>query len=186
MEIRLINTSSPYYAEAEKLLSDAFPQEERRPLREQRDYTDHNPLFRPHVVLENEKFAGLLNLWTLKGFIYAEHLSTLPTLRGHGLGRRIMEEFIRRTEAPIVLEVEPPTNDLRQRRIGFYQRCGFTLWERTYTQPPYSDKLPAVPMCLMTHGDLEEKRDFHHICHEIYTNVYGCTPEEANQLTTKE
>lgn len=166
-------------------MQDAFPPEERRPQAEQREYTDHNPLFHPHAVLENGNFAGLLNFWHLEGFIYAEHLATLPSLRGGGLGRRIMEEFIRQAQAPIVLEVEPPTDELKQRRIGFYQRCGFTLWERTYIQPPYSDQLPSIPLRLMIHGDLDENRDFSRICREIYIHVYGCTPEEANRLNGK-
>ena len=66
MELLLINTSSPYYNEAEALMKDAFPAEERRPLAEQRDYTDHHPLFRAHVILENGKVAGLLNFCNLK------------------------------------------------------------------------------------------------------------------------
>ena len=183
MELLRVNTTSPYYAEAEDLMKDAFPPEERRPLAEQRDYADHNPLFRPHVVLDNGKFAGLLNFWQLDGFLYAEHLATLPALRGGGLGKRIMEQFIQLAgQLPIVLEVEPPTDDLKRRRIGFYQRCGFTLWERTYTQPPYSPALPAIPLRLMVHGQLDETRDFTHICHEIYHHVYGCTPAMAGQL----
>ena len=186
MELLLINTSSPYYNEAEALMKDAFPAEERRPLAEQRDYTDHHPLFRPHVILENGKFAGLLNFWNLEGFIYAEHLATLPALRGGGLGRRIMEEFIRQAQGPIVLEVEPPTDELKQRRIGFYQRCGFTLWERPYIQPPYSDQLPSIPLRLMAHGHIEENQDFDRICRAIYTSVYGCTPERADTLLAKE
>ena len=114
MELLRVNTTNPYYAEAEDLMKDAFPPEERRPLAEQRDYADHNPLFRPHVVLDNGKFAGLLNFWQLNGFLYAEHLATLPALRGGGLGKRIMEQFIQLAgQLPIVLEVEPPTDDLK-------------------------------------------------------------------------
>lgn len=183
MEIQPINTSSPLYAEAEALMADAFPPEERRPQAEQRERTDHQPLFHPNAILEDGKFAGLLNYWTLDGFIYAEHLATLPSLRGNGLGRRIMDGFIRQAATPIVLEVEPPTDELKQRRIHFYQRCGFVLWEqRTYTQPPYSSQLPPIPLRLMVHGSLNEERDFDRLCLEIYTHVYGCTPEEARRF----
>ena len=67
MELIPVKTTDPYYAEAERLMTDAFPPEERRPLDRQRQYTDHNPLFHPQVVVENGTFAGLFNYWTLDG-----------------------------------------------------------------------------------------------------------------------
>ena len=97
-----------------------------------------------------------------------------------------MEEFIRQAHGPIGLEVEPPTDELPPRRIGFYQRGGFTLWERPYIQPPYSDQLPSIPLRLMAHGHIEENQDFDRICRAIYTSVYGCTPERADRLLAKE
>lgn len=174
MELIPVKTTDPYYAEAERLMTDAFPPEERRPLERQRQYTDHNPLFHPQVVVENGTFAGLFNYWTLDGFLYVEHLATCPHLRGGGLGRRILDAFIRQAGQPIVLEVEPPTTDIAARRIGFYRRCGFCLWEhRTYMQPPYAADLSPLPLLLMVHGDLDEEKDFERICHEIHTKVYG-------------
>lgn len=155
-------------------MTDAFPPEERRPMPQQRTYADHNPLFHPHAVMENGTFAGLLNYWTLQGFIYIEHLATCPSLRGGGLGKRILQQLIAQTTVPIVLEVEPPTNEISVRRIGFYKRCGFTLWEQqNYMQPAYADDLPSIPLLLMVYGDLDEQKDFAHICREIHTKVYG-------------
>ena len=79
MELIPVKTTDPYYAEAERLMTDAFPPEERPPLDRQRQYTDHNPLFHPQVVVENRAFAGLFNYWTLDGFLYGEHLATCPS-----------------------------------------------------------------------------------------------------------
>ena len=70
MELIPVKTTDPYYAEAERLMTDAFPPEERRPLDRQRQYTDHNPLFHPQVVVENGTFAGLFNYWTLDESIW--------------------------------------------------------------------------------------------------------------------
>ena len=39
MELIPVKTTDPYYAEAERLMTDAFPPEERRPLDRQRQYT---------------------------------------------------------------------------------------------------------------------------------------------------
>ena len=174
MELIPVKTTDTYYPDAERLLTEAFPPEERRPLTEQRRFTDSNPLFHPHIVTENGRFAGLFNYWTLNGFAYCEHLATCPSLRGNGTGRRILEAALQVIRQPLVLEVEPPLTDIAARRIGFYRRCGFTLWEdKAYIQPPYSGELPPVHLLLMVNGTLDKDKDFEHICREIHTNVYG-------------
>ena len=187
LKMEAVTTAHPRYQFIEDLLNLAFPRQDRRDDARQRHETDHNPLFTPYLISENGQEIGLLTLWRFPGFTYAEHLATLPSLRGKGLGQRVMEKLINDSSLPIVLEVEPPTDELKQRRIGFYQRCGFMLWEhRTYMQPPYSAQLPSIPLRLMVHGQLSEEQDFDHVCREIYTNVYGCTAEEAGHYLKQE
>ena len=88
MQLIPLHTTHPLYADAEQLIISAFPPEERRPTDKQKDATDHNPSFHSYAVTLDGQFAGLLNLWTLDGFDYVEHLATLPEMRGHGLGKR--------------------------------------------------------------------------------------------------
>ena len=174
MELIPIHTAAPYYAEAEQLMAEAFPPEERRPAGQQREYADRHPLFHPHAVTENGRFAGLVNYWQLDGFLYLEHLATCPSVRGGGLGRRILEQVCTQAAQPIVLEVEPPASGIAARRIGFYRRCGFTLWQkRAYLQPPYAPHLPAVRLMLMACGDIDEDKDFDRVVREIHTRIYG-------------
>lgn len=174
MELIQACTHTPEYDEAERLMQSAFPPEERRPTAQQRDYTDHNPRFHACLIMENKRFLGLLNYWTLDGFAYIEHLATLPELRGKGIGQQALQLFTNRIERPVILEVEPPTDGLTARRIAFYQRCGFKLWEHnSYIQPPYSPDLPSVPLLLMAYGPADETSDFEHILHELHTCVYG-------------
>lgn len=174
MELIPVKTTHPYYAYAEQLMTDAFPPEERRPIEQQRAYTDHNPLFHSNAVVENGQFAGLINYWQLDGFLYFEHLATCPSLRGGGLGKRILETLCANAALPIILEVEPPTNEIASRRIGFYRRCGFSLWDKqTYMQPSYAPGLPSIPLLLMAYGDIDEEQDFERTVREIHRHVYG-------------
>lgn len=46
-----------------------------------------------------------------------------------------MEEYIRQSGKPVLLEVEPPLGEMEQRRIGFYERLGFHLNPYAYVQP---------------------------------------------------
>lgn len=174
MQLCPVHTQSTYYLAVQELLHQAFPPEERRPDSQQRAYADSNPLFTTLAILHQGAFAGLLTYWQLPGFVYIEHLATRPELRGQGLGQQVIALFTSTIQCPVVLEVEPPSNDLTSRRIGFYQRCGFRLWSHSpYMQPAYAPHLPQVPLLLMAYGQLDEDTDFTHVRQQIHSAVYG-------------
>ena len=85
MELIPVKTTDPYYAEAERLMTDAFPPEERRPLDRQRQYTDHNPLFHPQVVRKRDvcRTVQLLDLGRIPLRRASGHLP-FPTRRRIG------------------------------------------------------------------------------------------------------
>ncbi len=70
------------------------------------------------------------------------------------------------------MEVERPLEEMAKRRINFYQRHGFTLWENDYYQPPYKPGDDYLPMYLMVHGELNAQKDFEEVKHRLYTEVY--------------
>ena len=69
--------------------------------------------------------------------------------------------------------VEMPEEEMAQRRINFYKRQRFVLWEKPYLQPPYRPTDEYLPMLLMAHGDLECERDFETVKDSIYKEVYN-------------
>lgn len=173
MEICPITSEHVFYSSFENLLVSAFPPEERRSLEHQREVTDLNANFHPCVLLDQGEFVGLITYWQGPGFVYVEHFATLPELRGAGLGKEAMQLLLAHVGCPVVLEVEPPVDEIKQRRIGFYQRNGFQLWQRVYLQPPYQTGLPAVRLLLMACGALDEQADFDCLQHWIHKEVYG-------------
>ena len=68
---------------------------------------------------------------------------------------------------------EMPQEEMAQRRIGFYQRNGFTLWENEYYQPPYKAGDSFLPMRLMVHGALDSQKDYEKVKQRIYRDVYN-------------
>ncbi|MCM1108063.1 MAG: GNAT family N-acetyltransferase [Clostridium sp.] len=174
MELMVTQPGRPYYAEVEQLMEEAFPQEERRPREEQQRKAVSEESFRVYALEEDGCFVGLLTVWYLTGFVYVEHLATCSGLRGGGLGRKALELLVGQTELPVVLEVEPPQDELTCRRVGFYRRNGFDLWSNSdYLQPPYRKEDNPFPLLLMVHGALDEERDFEHVRQQIHTRVYG-------------
>ncbi|MFR9602460.1 MAG: GNAT family N-acetyltransferase [Rikenellaceae bacterium] len=129
----------------------AFPENERRGL----DYhteTMSKSEFHCDVVLDSDEPIGILFWWDLSDFTFVEHLATTPNVRGKGYGNQILNELIASSDKPILLEVEHPEDELSRRRIGFYERMGFTLNDHQYRHPSYQQiEGEFVDLLVMTH-----------------------------------
>lgn len=161
------------YNYMEELLITSFPSDEYRDLKELRTYTDRQTAFHNNVILNNGVPIGLLTCWKFNGFYYIEHFAIHPSQRNGGFGKQVLNHIRATMQGPIVLEVERPEEEMARRRIGFYQRQGFVLWEKDYLQPPYKTGDTWLPMYLMAYGNLESEKDFERIRKEIYSNVYS-------------
>ena len=94
-----------------------------------------DPAFEADAILLDGAFVGLLFHWTSDGFHYVEHLAVSPHLRGQHLGSRALEAFCR--DRRVILEIDPPVDDISRRRKGFYERNGFIANDYDYTHLPY-------------------------------------------------
>lgn len=159
----------------ENLYIESFPLSERRSVKNMFDYYTKNSKFEIDIATNSdEQLLGFLTYWNLGTFIFAEHFAVSPEFRNGGNGRKIMDLFLSKSNIPIVLEVELPTTILSERRIGFYQRIGFKLWEDIlYQQPPYHDNSNAIPMKLMSYGRVDIAKNLTEIRSAIYSEVYN-------------
>lgn len=174
IRLQQIHTSDIHdYQFMESLLVQSFPPEEYRDLQELRKYTDLLDEFHNNIIYDDDTPVGIITYWNFGDFYYIEHFATDPSLRNNGYGKRTLEYVCNLLKLPIVLEVERPTEELAQRRIRFYQRQGFTLWENDYQQPPYKSGDGFLPMYLMVHGSLSATQDFERIKEKIHSQVYG-------------
>lgn len=174
MEIRKLDISNEQEITfIENLYIESFPLSERRPVDEMLDlYKNDSSFIISNAINENQP-VGFLTHWDLNKFIFAEHFAISPQFRNEGFGQKVMDLFIAETEKPIVLEVELPTTILSERRIGFYQRIGFRLWEEVqYQQPSYYKGGNAIPMKLMSYGNIDIEKDIKDIRSDIYSRVY--------------
>ena len=162
-----------HYAFMEKLLVTAFPPEEYRELQNLREYTDQVNHFHNNIIFDNDASIGLLTYWNFEQFYYVEHFAIDPSQRNGGYGEKTLQHVCQRLQRPIVLEVEAPIEEMAQRRINFYKRHGFVLWENEYQQPPYRASDAFLPMHLMIYGSLEPNRDFIDVKQRIYHEVYN-------------
>lgn len=169
------NLSSQEVNFVKEVYKTSFPESERRPFDLMLQLYIESTSFVIQVVKRDSVLVGLLTYWNFKDFIFAEHFAIISRVRNGGIGKDVMDLFIQNTDKPIVLEVELPTTILAERRIGFYQRIGFKLWENIqYQQPAYREGRPPIPMKLMTYRDLDLDKEVGEIKEIIYREVYNC------------
>lgn len=116
--------------------------------------------------------AAFLLGWALEGFRYVEHFAVSASLRGQGMGGRMLADFLAADATPVVLEVEPPQTDTARRRVAFYERLGFHLNPYPYEQPPLQPTTPAIPLLVMSWPAPLSEEDFGRVREELYRRVY--------------
>ncbi len=65
-----------------------------------------------------------------------EHFCIFPKLRGQKYGQRALEKLNEKGK-PVILEIDPPVDEISIRRKGFYERCGFTANPYEHVHPAY-------------------------------------------------
>ena len=175
--LQRVNTrNAQYYKFIEDLLVDAFPQHERRDPEAQRRLTDSEPRFFNNIIFSDDKPVGFMTYWKFDDFNFLEHFAIHPKCRSKGYGQMVLNYIEEALEGPAVLEVERPGCENSRRRVEFYRRLGFTLWDKDYHQPPYRSTDQPTPMNIMVHGNLDPDKDFDRVRRTIYVNAYGIEP----------
>ena len=118
---RFLSTADAGWAAAYRLYEASFPPCERR---SERDYDAALADGRLYAesVWDGDLFVGLVFWWLAdEGYAYLEHLAVEPVLRGHNYGARILYDLCRRA-GRVILEIDPPEDEISRRRRGFYLR----------------------------------------------------------------
>lgn len=155
------------------ILEASFPSDEYRSYQDQKDLLAH-PDYSIYVLPDpqNNKIKAFITAWQFDGFTFLEHFAVSSHYRNQGLGSLILQEILSILPHPICLEVELPETDFARRRIGFYERNGFTLNDYPYTQPAYGSNKNPIPLLIMTTGGTIPAEQFEQMKHIIWAEVY--------------
>lgn len=147
---RIANPDNPDFEWCMELYTGSFPYEERRDLeRVKHDLSDTRYFFLCFKEEATSAGLGFFTYWDMGEFLYGEHFAVNPSMRGGGIGARILEH-IRSIGKPVILEIEKPENGTALRRLRFYERNGFVLNSHTHLQPPYHKTSKPIEMRIMT------------------------------------
>ncbi len=166
MRIKIIeNGNTAEFKIAFEIYQQSFPVYEQRTLATQLEALQ-NPYYKFQVIENDEhETLGLLLTWQTDRFVYIEHFAVTPAARGHNIGTKILTSLIENTDVPIILEIDPPVDEISIRRKNFYERLGFVVTEHEYIHPSYQPHtsphhLRILSLPLITNELYKEFQDF--------------------------
>lgn len=133
--IRLVSNDDPYYVDAMNLYAISFPYHEQREAASQASIMS-DPAYHFDMIFDEDRFVGIILNWQTDSFVYVEHFCIMPDLRGQGYGKRALELLAAQGKT-VILEIDPPVDDVSIRRKGFYESAGYMENPFTHVHPPY-------------------------------------------------
>ena len=171
---RITSADHEMYGTALDLYKISFPYHEQREAASQADILS-DAEYRFYVIYDEETFVGLMLCWETGASIYVEHFCIQPEMRGRRYGQRALE-YLKRAGKTILLEIDPPADEISSRRKGFYERCGFTENPYPHVHPPYHDGSAGHPLVVMSSPErisAEEYEEFYHyLTDRVMVDVY--------------
>lgn len=130
---RITTETHPIYPQAIALYKISFPPHEQREAASQAEIL-RNDAYHFDAIYDGDTFVGEILSWEVAGFRYIEHFCILPEMRNRHYGQRALELL---HNQPMLLEIDPPVDEISIRRKGFYTRCGFAENPYPHVHPPY-------------------------------------------------
>lgn len=102
-----------------------------------------------NTIWDKDVFIGLILFWETEKFLYIEHFCILPEMRNKGYGKKVLEGM-RQTNKAVILEIDPPVDDISFRRKVFYERLGYVANTYEHYHPAYLQGRPAHRLIVMS------------------------------------
>jgi GNAT superfamily N-acetyltransferase len=164
-----------------EIMKQSFPEAEYREYSEQKKLLSNSCYHLLTEENEHNDVIGFLAGWEFESFRYVEHVAVSSNIRGGGIGKRLMERFMNQSAKPVILEVELPEDELKRRRIGFYERLGFYLGDHSYVQPPLrAVRQQNLSLQIMSYPAKLTPTQFEMVRKLLYKEVYGAPPTYAH------
>ncbi len=155
------------------LMQKSFPENEYRIYEKQLSLLDLKEYKICTKYSENGELSAFIAIWDFQKFIFIEHLAVNPACRGEGLGTKIMKETMEKYKKPVILEIEPPINEVAIKRCNFYKRLGFHLCDYEYYQQPLRENQSKLKLNLMSYPEPLNKNEFDYVRNYLLEHIYS-------------
>lgn len=175
---RCCDADNPLMDAAMALYRRSFPAHELRLWPDQQAVMN-DPLYHFDLCLLDGALASLILYWDFGAYIYVEHFCVEPSMRGHGLGTLILAELVKKSR-PIILEIDPLTDDVAIRRKGFYERCGYVANGFAHIHPPYQAANHGHTLIVMSHPRALSQAEFDTFTVDLREKVMAYSESKRN------
>lgn len=128
--------------------------------------------YNPKVAIDNEgNLMAIIFFWLHGDLLYIEHLAVDIELRGQNIGTRLLDTITEQyADKTIILEIDPPVDEISIRRLGFYERAGFVSNGYEFIHPSFTKGSEAHPhkLILMTYGKHLTENGFSAFKHYLF------------------
>lgn len=164
---RITTPKHPLYIDAINLYKISFPPHEQREETSQIEIL-RNPAYHFDAVCDDGTFVGEILYWNIDSFLYIEHFCVLPSVRNKRYGQKILATL---QEKPLNLEIDPPVDEISQRRKGFYERCGFVENPYPHIHPPYHKGNTGHDLVVMSSPKALKPEEYERFRQVLYASV---------------
>jgi len=152
--------------------SSSFPNYEKRLLSSHKKALEDSRFY-ANSVYDNDDYIGFIFFWTIDSYIFIEHFAIEENFRNNSYGSKIIKKLIEDyKEHTLLLEIDPPEDDISIRRLGFYNRLGFKNNDIIHSIPSFQKKLGKYTLNLLSHGRLITQDEYSLFYDSLMTSVF--------------
>lgn len=168
---RLTTVNDAAYSQAMDLYKISFPPHEQREGASQiRIMADREYQF--NLIYDENEFVGMILCWETDAFIYVEHFCILPEKRNKNYGQRALELLNNRGKT-VILEIDPPLDDISIRRKAFYERVNYRANGFEHIHPPYHRGMKGHRLVVMSCPERLSDSEYNEFNDHLKNRVMG-------------
>ncbi len=154
-----------------ELLKSSFLREEYRSFEGQKALIKKR-IYEILFCFDAEKVIGAMSFWHLDDFIFIEHFAVDESVRGQGIGTKMLRKIRDYIKGAVILEVELPYNEVNRKRIAFYERNSFCYNDFEYFQRPLNVGDEPLPLRIMSSPESLSAEKFEVVRKKLVEAVY--------------
>ena len=182
--IRLTDVNNDYFKGVWAIYEQSFPIFEQRLLSDQEKAMQHED-FHFMAIVENQNVIAMMGYWdfqtakqlsptagVIKGqqLQYVEHLAVHPSMRGRQIGTKVLNQLAEKGKT-IILEIDPPVDNISINRLHFYEKVGFKLNDYDHVHPPYRQGYHGHDLKILSYGQTISDETFKEFNHYLKNTV---------------
>jgi len=167
---RVESPTHPYFETAFSLYQESFPVFERRTRADQISALHDSAYHFDVIKAQDGDFLGILLTWQHFDFLYIEHLAITPTARGKRVGSDTLASLKKMTNKVIILEIDPPLDEISIKRKHFYEKANFSAGKFSHIHPSYRKNTQPHRLDILSFRTLSEEA-YNHFKHYLDTHI---------------